>query len=396
MSEKKAHTSSDSGSRYRKLLFAGELPQIVLYLSPDLQVVRCDKSLAGSTFALMPDICRSSAHEYLHGHVRCNGNCDFEHVLIECAERLVNESIVEVEAYDRVLGRLLRLRYVRPVDRDANEADSILHVIDITEGREVTHSLQDTNRQLKKLFAKKEYELSVSKERSSEQLRDMGAHLKSLSSRLIMAQEQERNRISSDLHDGVGQHLSLARYNVEKVQQLAGETSVDVEMLAPLVAIMRHVDESIQEVRRITRNLNPSMLEEFGIVATVELLIHEFVSSHADISAKTTINASEVELPAERSVAIIRIIQEALNNISKHSKATRVDMAITIHRKGVLLVLTDNGVGFNLDDYKATEPSVMKYGLANMHDRARSTGGSIVIDSRPGSGTKVEAAWINT
>jgi signal transduction histidine kinase len=396
MTNKSAPLGANADAYIRAVPYSGSLPQIVLYLSVDQDVCKCDKSLAGDTFGALADISRTSIHDFLHKGRDCGGNCELRQILNTCVARLESESIVEVELYDQFFDRLLRLRFLSLKNPEDGQNIATLHVIDITAGREVTNSLLHTNKQLGVLFHEKEYALTVSEEKNSqhrERLRDMDRLLKTLSTRLIIAQEQERNRISNDLHDGVGQHLSLARYSVGQACDKATGVELSETMTQILNRTLHHIDSSVQEVRRITRNLKPSMLEEFGIVATLELLIHEFECAHSDISIRANIQSVPSEPPADRSVAIMRILQEAINNISKHSGASQVVFDIDFRNHVATMKISDNGQGFDTAMRGTIDQSKTMYGLANMRDRARSTGGEIEINSAPGKGTTIDVRW---
>jgi signal transduction histidine kinase len=376
--------------------YTGELPQIVLFMDSDSLVERCDKSLAGDTFSHLPDISRESPHAFLHNDEQCIGDCELRGLLKECIARLESETIIDVEMFDGGFGRLLRLRFLGSAGNENSQAFAILHVVDITAGREVTHSLLDTNRRLGVLFKEKESELSVSEEKNvehCENLRDMNRHLKMLSTRLIMAQEQERNRISSDLHDGVGQHLSLSKYCLEQAIEEAGLRPDKSGLDDALKRTLRHLESSVQEVRRISRNLKPSMLEEFGLVATLELLVHEFIDAHSTISATIDIRSADSKVPTEKAVAVMRILQEATNNVSRHAAATAVVFDIAIERDTISMEISDNGVGFEpaTRDFSATNRT--RYGINNMIDRARSSGGIFEISSKPDEGTTIRVNW---
>ncbi|MFP4194708.1 MAG: MASE3 domain-containing protein, partial [Desulfobacterales bacterium] len=159
------------------------------------------------------------------------------------------------------------------------------------------------------------------------ELEESNRELRYLSGQLVTAEQKERRRIARDLHDSIGQSLSAIKLSVENISGNLGDRldSKDTDALEKVVSMCK---EAIQEVRRIIMNLRPPALEE-GISATVDSLCREFSSSYPDIRIKKKLGLRDDTLPEEIQVAIFRLLQEALNNIGRHSGAGSVDISLT-------------------------------------------------------------------
>ena len=205
----------------------------------------------------------------------------------------------------------------------------------------------------------------------------------SLLHRLVTAQEDERHRIARDLHDHFGQQLTVLRLALERAQLArvdAAQTSADIERALDLTAqIGRDLDFLAWELR-------PTALDEMGLAAALPRFVTEW-SVHAGIAAEFRSGGFEQgQLPRDAEVAFYRVAQEALNNVLKHAHATRVDIVLAAGDDHVVLVIEDDGVGFDLSDGIAANAG---FGLAGMRERAALVGASLEIEATPGKGTAV-------
>jgi signal transduction histidine kinase len=153
------------------------------------------------------------------------------------------------------------------------------------------------------------------------------------------------------------------------------------EHLVPLIR------ESIEEVRRIQMNLRPSILDDLGIIATIGWFTREFEKIYSSISVQKKIDIHEDEIPLPLKIAIYRIIQEALNNIAKHSRATQAIIVLRNKERDVELTVEDDGVGFDLGNHPNG------FGLGSMRERIELSGGIFTIESAIGIGTTIKASW---
>jgi len=235
----------------------------------------------------------------------------------------------------------------------------------------------------------------ISKRRKAEEaLRQSDKELRILSNQLLSAEEKERKRISRELHDGIGQALSAIKFSVENALLGLRKTSNPID-LGSLESIIPLTQKTIEEVRRIVKDLRPSILDDLGILATIGWFCREFQDVYAGIRIETTIDVKEDEVPLYLKTMIYRILQEALNNVAKHSQANYVHLQMRKTETGLELVIHDNGRGFNLDQAMALKTSRRGFGLASMRERAELSGASFEINSAAESGTTIRVDWAN-
>ena len=216
--------------------------------------------------------------------------------------------------------------------------------------------------------------------------------LKNLSSRLLHAHEQERKRLAYELHDGLGQILSAAKIGVKtmldgkKKQRSSGrELSGD-----NLLAI---IQSAIDEVRRISRDLRPSILDDLGIIAAVNSLCVNFERVNSPITVCRAIEARDEDIPERITIVIYRFTQEACTNILRHSHADRVTVRLSSVSGAIQLSIHDNGTGFDVQAIQAIKESGRGLGLSSMKERVEFSGGVFTLTSLPEQGTTVQALW---
>jgi len=230
------------------------------------------------------------------------------------------------------------------------------------------------------------------RKRAEEALRESENWLRHLSSQLLTVQENERKRIAREIHDGIGQILTAIKFKVEDItQQMSkGKAIVKEKSLETIIPL---IQESIEEVRRIQMDLRPSTLDDLGILATTDWFCREFEKIYSTIHIEKLINIHENEVPAHLRTAIFRVMQEALNNIAKHSKADLVHLSLQKTDGTIELAIQDNGQGFNLMEVLSVEGSKRGLGLTSMRERTELSGGSFVVESTRGRGTVIRALW---
>ena len=234
---------------------------------------------------------------------------------------------------------------------------------------------------------------NISKRRKAEEaLRKSDKELRVLSNQLLSAEEKERKRIARELHDSIGQALSAIKFSVENtlLEMRAAPNPVE---LGSLEAVIPLTQKTIEEVRRIVKDLRPSILDDLGILATIGWFCREFQNVYNGIRIETTIDIEENEVPLYLKTPIYRIMQEALNNVAKHSNATFVHLQLIKTNAGMQMNIHDNGGGFNLDRAMALQTSRRGFGLASMRERAELSGAAFEIDSTKGQGTTIHIAW---
>jgi two-component system, NarL family, sensor kinase len=219
-----------------------------------------------------------------------------------------------------------------------------------------------------------------------------GSSLDYLSNFLLLAQEAERKRIAADLHDGLGQVLTMIKLRVENslMQLKSGKTEESSNILRDVVIELRN---AVGEVRRISTQLRPSMLDDLGLIPTLQWFADQFDAAHAGIRVYLDIKAEEESIPVSIKTSVFRLIQEATNNIAKHSKASRTLIRLRSDQKGILVEIIDNGVGFEADLLLSRGACLLGIGINSMKERVMASKGTFVLKSYVGRGTMVSAAW---
>jgi PAS domain S-box-containing protein len=207
--------------------------------------------------------------------------------------------------------------------------------------------------------------------------------LENLLRKIVTAQEDERARIARDLHDQLGQQLTALRLTLEQhLQRLAAEggPAHDVERA---LALAREID---REVDFLAGELRPAMLDDLGLAAALPRYLQQW-SGHYGIRGEFRgASFTAGDLPRDAELVFYRVAQEALNNILKHAHASRVDVMLETRDGRVVLIVEDDGLGFDLDALRANAGGI---GLAGMRERAASVGATLQIESGPGEGTSI-------
>lgn len=228
--------------------------------------------------------------------------------------------------------------------------------------------------------------------RTAQVLRESHDELRRLSGLLVSIQEDERRRIALDLHDGLGQSLSLIKLSVEGVAQQLAAGSAEVAA-ASLQQLLPRIRQALFEVRRVSSELRPSILDDLGILPTLSWFFREFEAACGHIAVEKAFNVAEHEVPAPLRITLYRILQEATNNIVKHAGANRVRVHLDLIGGALHLLIEDNGCGFDPDIIPYVEGEARGIGLVSMKERAALFGGTCRIVSTPGHGTRIEVSW---
>ena len=203
---------------------------------------------------------------------------------------------------------------------------------------------------------------------------------------VIEAQENERRRISRELHDGLGQLLSAAKLNfgmIDVVNSSNKEKSGEIIKQVDTI-----ISKAIVEARRIAHDLRPTTLDDFGLIPALRILCQEF-SKITGVKIKFQVSPTLERIDPKVEIAIYRIIQESFNNISKYAEATDVSLDLYRKENRVFVRVKDNGKGFDFETVSKTKKAGGGFGLINMKERAELVGGKIEIKSSPGLGTEL-------
>jgi signal transduction histidine kinase len=203
------------------------------------------------------------------------------------------------------------------------------------------------------------------------------------SSALMEGQEEERRRLSRELHDGIGQMLTGLRLHSEKLKDLPFANDKQRKTFEEHSKL---IEETIEATRMVSFNLMPPILTDFGLGAAIRLLT-EYTSQTSSIQVTFESNYGQTRLNSNLEVNLYRIAQEALNNIVKHSKATEAKVVLKKGKSEVELNISDNGVGF--DEKSIKKETTINNGLSNMQTRVRLLGGKMTIQAKSTKGTQI-------
>jgi signal transduction histidine kinase len=203
---------------------------------------------------------------------------------------------------------------------------------------------------------------------------------------IIEAQENERRRISRELHDGLGQLLSAAKLNFGMIDFMSNNNREKTTEIVKQVDGI--ISKAIVEARRIAHDLRPTTLDDFGLIPALRILCQEF-SKITGIKVKFQVSPTLERIDPKVEIAIYRIIQESFNNISKYAEATEVSLDIYRKDNCVFVRVKDNGKGFDPESVTKSKKAGGGFGLLNMKERAELIGGKVEILSSPGQGTEL-------
>ena len=222
-------------------------------------------------------------------------------------------------------------------------------------------------------------------------LRKSEQQLRHLSSQLLEAQEKERKRVAQELHDSIGSTLAVISMSLgRKIGQIGG-TGVPRDV--SLEDVVKMVQNAIEETRRIQMDLRPALIDDLGIVATINWFCREYQNAYPGIRVEQTVSIDEEGVPERLKIVIFRIIQDALTNTAKHSKADVANVSLTSVDGRIRLVVRDNGQGFNRKDGSDHADSRKGLGLDSMKERVQLSGGTFSLKSGQGKGTVIQGDW---
>jgi len=257
---------------------------------------------------------------------------------------------------------------------------------------EATHrGFRDANLRLHQLNRELEHrnaELARSKHhywRLFQQARLMEENLRNLSSQVLHMQEEERRRISRELHDQVGQALTLINLNLGMLQK---HPELSGNLLQGKIADTRELLTATREaVHRFARELRPAMLDELGLLPALRSYIKGF-AERTGLRVRFRGAAEAEKLSGDQRTALFRVAQEALINVAKHARASQANVTLRVFRNGVQMQIKDNGDGFDVDRRHSARAK-KRLGLLGMNERARLVNGQCAVSSERGKGTTV-------
>jgi signal transduction histidine kinase len=212
--------------------------------------------------------------------------------------------------------------------------------------------------------------------------------LQRVSLRLVNAQEEERRRISRELHDELGQALTALKINLDVARRAipadASKLNQSVHEASSLAV------QTLETARNLSLELHPAILDDLGLVAALRWEIDRFEQRTGQrVHFKTGLN--DIALRAELEITLYRIITEALTNVARHAQATDISVELYIENRRLTLKVEDDGIGFDAAGWFSSPAERQSLGLVGMRERAELLGGQLEVNSKPGRGTKI---WV--
>jgi signal transduction histidine kinase len=235
--------------------------------------------------------------------------------------------------------------------------------------------LEKFNDELNRQVIEKTKEKIETEARYNDELRKLTVYLQTV-------REEERTHIAREIHDELGQQLTVLKMGISWVGKKINTSDENVsEKLSDLVKM---IDTTVQSVRKISSELRPSMLDDLGLQAAMEWQAQEF-EKRSGITVSTTLEIGDLKLPGNIPITFFRIFQESLTNIARHAEATAVSVRLTLAREELEMVIRDNGKGFSPKNIAEKRT----LGLLGMKERASTIGGKVEMRTEEGKGTTV-------
>lgn len=215
------------------------------------------------------------------------------------------------------------------------------------------------------------------------ELRENQTRLQNLSAHLESVREKERSRISRELHDELGQSFTVMKMNLTRMKGLPEFNNSTINENLNLLSSL--IEQAADSARTLSENLRPGVLDLLGLNAALQSHIQKFMQ-RTGINTEFLTNREDFKVDDQIATALFRIVQEAMTNCAKHSKAKNIVIKLLGRDSDIILTIQDDGIGF-----VSSPPSINGFGMIGMEERARSLGGKLVVESDPAEGTRIEA-----
>jgi signal transduction histidine kinase len=223
---------------------------------------------------------------------------------------------------------------------------------------------------------------------AEETLRTSGEQLREFAARVEAVREEERTRVAREIHDELGQALTVLKLDLSWLQGKIPRTQAQARN--KMKSMLLHVDETIERVRRIASELRPSILDDLGLLPAIEWQLEEF-QKRTGIRCKLDANVEKVGFSAEASAVLFRVVQEALTNIVRHAAASSARVDLRSDGRNLRMSITDDGKGITEQQIN----DLRSLGIVGMKERISRVGGEFRIRSQRGKGTRIEISLPN-
>ncbi len=214
-------------------------------------------------------------------------------------------------------------------------------------------------------------------------LRESGRQLRDFAARVEAVREEERTRVAREIHDELGQSLTVLKLDAAWIMKK--KTGGTGEVRERMKEMISQIDDTIERVRRISSELRPSILDDLGLLAALEWQVDQF-RKRTKIRTELVSNVDGLNLPLETSAALFRVVQEGLTNVMRHARATKVRITLEVKQNDLRISIVDNGVGIK----RGTETDLRSIGIVGMRERITRLDGTFNILSERGKGTRLD------
>ncbi|HEX9139096.1 MAG TPA: histidine kinase [Steroidobacteraceae bacterium] len=380
------------------------VPALICLLDTQRRVTRINRTVERWGLGPLRKVLGQNIHRVFHP--KCSGRgCQLAGGLRGLWRHALLGGSATLQLEDSKLGKVLTMKlqslpfpdHLRPAQ---SKRQMLFVASDVSELTRTQKDLETLNEQLEQRVAERTLEIERTNEElraeierrseAEEALRASRNELSQLSVQLMRAQELERKRIAQELHDSVGQSLSAIKYTLEHTVQLADNPQLGDSSRTLAIAVGQ-VQRVIGEVRSISSNLRPPVLDDLGVASAVRGFCREWSDVYNNVTLNVRVLVSDADVPQRLGTSVFRAVQEALNNVAKHAKATQA--LVSLHRENDTLIVevTDNGAG--VQRQSALGPTKLGYGLRGLRERAAFHGGRMRLISRPGKGTMLRVVW---
>ena len=281
-------------------------------------------------------------------------------------------------AEDKVTG--FEVGAVDYVTKPLQQAEVLARLTTHLRLRDVAQNLQEENRQLARSS-------QVEKARLFEAVNQQRSQLRALTGKLNDAQEGERQRLARELHDEMGQALTALRMNLAAIEKaLPAEIAPSISENLTEASLL--ADQTLEQIRELSLDLRPPMLDDLGLVPTLRWYVKRF-AARMSIAAELTVRGDEVRLSSPLETAIYRVLQEALTNVARHAQATMIHLHLYYQDAMIRAEIVDNGIGFDVENSAPSNNRAAGMGLLSMRERVTILDGTFEIASQQGAGTRL-------
>ena len=380
---------------------ADAIPQLLCLLGSRGELLRVNRVVEHWGIGAVREVLGKDLHAVVHPHCG-SADCELGAKFTAGWQGLLAHGEYSFELVDLTPGRTARVDLKRLAQPTANSGDgdyfAVCMFTDVTQLKQAQEGQRRLNQELESRVEKRTRELSaavkglraevVRRELAENSLCESRNELSQLSEQLMKAQEGERKRIAQDLHDTVGQSLSAIKYSLERAALMLSQPHLG-NPLKVINKTVEHVQNTIDEVRSISENLRPALLDGLGAVSAIRWLCREWSEVFSDIAMEINLHVTDADISEPLGTILFRTVQESLNNVARHSHASRVSISICKETDCLRLNVSDDGVGFEPDAQSLRRG----YGLAGMRERATNTGGQFLLTAYAGGGTQLTLFW---